>query len=142
MREYTHEILLNGDPAAGLDARLSALVACCAQVAREIVTAVEDGMDYFDEGGLKFAIVTDAADLWPGGAVAVFLGVTGDPLPAVLDRLEGCHYYADVQAHLLVLSLSDTTGEYLVVPDESLNSAWTQVMDDLHPDGDAVTLCR
>ncbi|HOF87544.1 MAG TPA: hypothetical protein PLZ36_05490 [Armatimonadota bacterium] len=69
----------------------------------------------------------------PAGAVAAFLGITDDPLPEVLFRLEGCHYYADVQAHLLVLSSSDTPGDYLIVPDECLNSAWAQVMDDLHP---------
>jgi hypothetical protein len=135
MREFTHETLLNSDPAAGLDARLSALVACCTQVAREIVEAVEDGIGYFDEGGLRFAVVTDTADLWPGGAVAAFLNITGDPLPEVLDRLEGCHAYADVRAHLLVLSISDTSGDYLLLADECLNSAWTQEMDDRHAVG-------
>ncbi len=130
MREYTHETLLTGDPAAGLDARPAALVARCAQVAREIVDAAADSLD---EGGLRFAVVTDAADLWPDGAVAAFLGVAGDPLPTALFRLEGCHAYADVRAHLLVLSISDTTGDYLVVPDECLPPAWAQAMDDLHP---------
>lgn len=130
MREFTREQLLDGDPTAGLDVRLSALAACCAQVAREIVEAVEDGADYFD-AGLRFAIITDPADLEPGGAVSAFLGVPGDPLPEALCRMEGCHYYADVRAHLLVLSVSDTSGDYLVVPDERLTPAWVRAMDDL-----------
>jgi hypothetical protein len=131
MLEFTQETLLTDDPPAGLTPRQASLVAYCAQLAREMVEAVEP--DYFDEGGLRFAIVTQVDDLGPDGALASFLGASGDPLPVVLDRLEGSHILPGLQAHLLLLSISDTGGDYLVIPDECLNSAWAQVIADLHP---------
>lgn len=136
MLEFTHETLLNGKPTAGLSPRLSSLTECCMQIARECVEAVEDGIDYFDEGGLRFAVVTDPSDLWQDGPLAAFLDVAGDPMPAVVDRLEGCHHYADLRGHVLLLSVGDTTADYVVLADEWLTSAWTQVLDDLFPVGE------
>ncbi len=140
MLEFTHENLLNDDSPAGLTPRMASLVACCAQVARECVEAVEDGMDYFDDGGLRFAIVTELADLWPDGALSAFLSVTGDPLPETLYRLEGCDRQDYLHAHLLVLSVSDTSADYLLIPDDCLTSGWVQMMDDLHPAEESVAV--
>jgi len=103
------------------------LVANCEQVARECVEAVEDG--YFD--CLRFAVIIGTSELAPGGPLAVFLGITGDPLPEVLFRLEGCHRLPGESAIMLLLSISDTGGDYVVIPDESLTPDWARAMDDL-----------
>jgi hypothetical protein len=131
--QFTHEQLLGSEPPAGLTPRLASLVASCAQVARECVEAADGGADYFDEGGLRFAVVTGPGDLLPGGPLAEFLGVGGDPLPAVLDRVEGSHRWIDDRAHVLLLSVGDTTADYIVLPDEHRTPAWAAAIDDLHP---------
>ena len=112
MLEYTQENLITDVPTSRAPPRLSSLVTCCAQVAHECVDAVEGGIDYFDEGGLRFAIVTDPADLAGGGAISAFLGVDGDPMPEALLRMEGYQQCLAEHSHLLALSLSDTRGDF------------------------------
>lgn len=129
MIEFTHDRPLDGAKAAGLDARLSPLVEYCEQVARECAEAAGD--DYFDEGGLRFAVVTGPGDLAPGGPLAAFLGVAGDPLPEALFRLEGCHRLPGLRAGMLLLSISDTGGDYVVLPDECQTPDWAEALDDL-----------
>lgn len=129
MREYTHRQLLDGDPTAGLNARLSFLVQCCRELVVECVQAVEDDPAYFSD--LRFAIATTPHDLEPGGPLAAFLGIDGDLLPEALERVEACYRYDDLRASVLLFSLSDISADYAVLPDEILPHTWTRAMNDL-----------
>lgn len=95
MLEFTHERLLEDEPPAGLTPRLAPLVWRCIENARQCMAAVTElcgeAEGYIDDGGLRFAVIEDAAELSPGRALALFLDAEdGDALAAVTDRMEYC----------------------------------------------------
>lgn len=131
MLELSRDNLFSDQPPAGLTPRLASLVNYCARFARECVEAVENAGGCLDDGGLRFAVVTEPADLKPDGALSAFLGAEGDPLPEVRFRLEDCCAFTDLRVHLLLFSVSDTAADYLVLPDECLPLDWVRAVDDL-----------
>lgn len=133
MIELTHGALAApGTPHA--DARTFALTRRCADLDRETVEIMtgEFGDDDIDMGGLRYAVVTDAADLRPDGPLAEWMGgVDGDPLSEVLLRQEGVHSWSDVAAYLVVCSLSDAGADYIILPAELLPLAWALAIGEL-----------
>ncbi|MEI6518831.1 MAG: hypothetical protein WCO98_02120 [bacterium] len=126
MIEFTHTQLLKGDYLEGLTERQQILADYCEWIARDCVEAVDGDDTYFD--ALRFCIIDDKNDLLSGGKISEFLSTDDDPLQTVIDRAEECQTLFHLQAYLLVMSISDVSADYLVIPSEIIPKDWLQAI--------------